>query len=405
VTPAADLASRLTSLRQAAQAKGEVGREVSYCVLDVAADEVLAAHLADVPRRMASVTKLITAVAALMRFGPEHRFRTGVEVHGDSDAGFDVVVRGGGDPDLGAAAMARAADAVVARVAGAARNSPAPDVSVRVDSTLFAPPTPAPGMAPEWDPRDVMPVVPTTLHEYYGTAPDEALGRAFAAALGARGLNATWAPATSSRGRSDRAANPRCEAAVLESAPLVDLVEHMLAISHNSYAEVLARNAAVALGLPGDWAGTAAVLAETLTALGLDRAGLGGIRFVDGSGLAPVGRLRADVVAQLLRLLADPPPEHAASLACLYPGGALPLVDVAGSQVPTFGWFADLPRGRPIWGKTGSVSGVAAFAGLTRGAEGRMRAFSVVANDVPEDGGPWAGRSFIAWFAAAVRDL
>lgn len=405
MTPAADLASRVASLLQAAQANGEVGREVSYCVLDVAADEVLAAHLADVPRRMASVTKLITAVAALMQFGPEHRFRTGVELHGDADAGFDVIVRGGGDPDLGAAAIARAADAVVARVAVAARNSPAPEVSVRVDPTLFALPAPAPGMAPEWDPRELMPVVPTTLHEYYGAAPDEALGRAFAAALGARGLNAAWAPAASSGGRSDRAVDPRCQAAVLESAPVVALVEHMLAISHNSYAEVLARNVAVAQGLPGDWAGTSAVLAGTLTALGLDWSGLGGIRFVDGSGLAPEGRLRADAVAQVLRLVADPPPEHAASLACLYPGGALPLVDVAGLQVPTFGWFVDLPRGRPIWGKTGSVSGVAAFAGLTRGAEGRMRSFSVVANDAPENGGLWVGRPFIARLAAAVRDL
>lgn len=66
------------------------------------------AHRADVPAQPGSAMKLVTTVVALDRLGPQHRGRTELVSAAPLDGAVlrgDLVLRGGGDPELGWAAM------------------------------------------------------------------------------------------------------------------------------------------------------------------------------------------------------------------------------------------------------------------------------------------------------------
>jgi len=71
---------------------------------DLASGRVVYSHNPDKLFVPGSTTKLVTAGAALMRLGPEHRFRTAVYAAGDVEAGGvlkgDLVLVASGDPNL-----------------------------------------------------------------------------------------------------------------------------------------------------------------------------------------------------------------------------------------------------------------------------------------------------------------
>src|SRR6185437_14449179 len=74
----------------------------------------------------------------------------------------------------------------------------------------------------------------------------------------------------------------------VESAPLLRIVEFMLAESDNVVAEMMARQVAIAKGQPASFAGAAAAMKATLEQLGVPTGGYG---LQDGSGLSRAGRL------------------------------------------------------------------------------------------------------------------
>jgi D-alanyl-D-alanine carboxypeptidase/D-alanyl-D-alanine-endopeptidase (penicillin-binding protein 4) len=92
---AASLLAELLDQRQ--------GEQVAVYVVDEH-DRVLVAHDADVPVLPASTMKTVTAAAALITFGPEHRFTTRVEATAAIDPGGvlrgDLMLIGDGDPVL-----------------------------------------------------------------------------------------------------------------------------------------------------------------------------------------------------------------------------------------------------------------------------------------------------------------
>ena len=97
----------------------QIDGTIAYTLIDPATGAVLAEHLGDMPLAPASTLKTITALYALNRLGPDHRFTTRV-----IRAGNTLILAGGGDPVLDSDALADLA----ARVAEAEKTSgrPAP---------------------------------------------------------------------------------------------------------------------------------------------------------------------------------------------------------------------------------------------------------------------------------------
>jgi len=97
---AAELAERLDA---ALRHPGLRGAKLGALVIDLEGGAVLFAHEPDRALVPASNQKVLTAIAALSAFGPTHRFTTEVLASArlDAEGGVDeLVIRGGGDPAL-----------------------------------------------------------------------------------------------------------------------------------------------------------------------------------------------------------------------------------------------------------------------------------------------------------------
>jgi len=109
LAPAAHAAGRATTIRALDRQMNKAGSGSGAYVVDLDSGTPLYARAADVPRIPASVNKLYTTSAALVRYGAEGQLST--EVLGDSDPDEkgvvtgNVYLRGGGDPELNRAEL------------------------------------------------------------------------------------------------------------------------------------------------------------------------------------------------------------------------------------------------------------------------------------------------------------
>lgn len=356
-----------------------MGTSVGVVITDQLTGEVLATSSPDVLREPASTTKILTAVAAVRALGADATIETAVVQEG---AGRITLVGGGdvmlaaGAGDLaatnGRAGLADLADQT-ARALGLAGVT---EVSLGVDETVFT----GPSVSPGWEPSSlslgfVAPVtalqvnIAKTREEPYPPRhPDPTLHAAgvFADLLAERGIAVT---ATERRTAPD---GPLRIAAV-QSAPVRDVAEYVLATSDNTVSEALGRLVAVEQGLPGSFEGaTRAVLAE-VGRLGVD---LSGATLTDTSGLAEGSLLSAQQLVDVLRA------------ASLDPGLRTVLVDL-----PIGGWegtlvdrFLEAPGRGLVRAKTGSLPGTTSLAGSVVTVEGRDLLFAVVADATPPGG-------------------
>jgi len=79
------------------------GAEVSYVLVDLDRGTTITERNADQHHIPASSAKLATAVVALQRLGPDHRFKTELRITGPIEDGVlkgDLILKGGGDPVL-----------------------------------------------------------------------------------------------------------------------------------------------------------------------------------------------------------------------------------------------------------------------------------------------------------------
>ena len=334
----------------------------------------------------ASTTKLLTATAALQALGPEHRFSTTVVTGRQRGS---IVLVGGGDPllarapDGGTGYPARAdLDTLARRTAAALLEEGRRSVRLGYDTSLFE----GPAVSPRWEasyvPDDVVSPI-TSLWVDGGRRragsservrdPALAATRVFARALGSHGITVRGpvSPATEPRAPDD--AGDGRPLARVRSAPLAALVQHVLEISDNEGAEVLARQVAVATGRPASFTGASNAVLSVLRDLGVPTSGA---TVHDGSGLSRDNRLPPDTIIAVLRAAsADDRPELRSAVA------TLPVAGFTGSLATRFDTGSPWGRGT-VRAKTGTLTGVHGLAGTVTTRDGAVLAFVAIADRV-----------------------
>lgn len=331
---------------------------------------------AGTPLMPASTTKLLTAAAVLKALGPQTRFTTSVTRQGSR-----LFLVGGGDPQLTAQPRGQGVneDASLVRLARqsaeALTAAGVSEVRLRYDDSLFAPPAEQPFWRKDFLAIGV--VAPVTALMADGgrlnppasprsPQPSLTAASAFARLLEQRGITVTGTPAA--------AAAEGTQIASVQSAPLADLVEHMLLVSDNTEAEVLAHHTGLeVLGDP-TFAGGAKATLQILGDLGVDTSGL---VLNDGSGLARSNRISPAQLLAVLRAAMQTDPD---ALWPIYTG--IPVAGFDGSLAGRFTAPTAAPARGAASGKTGTLMGTSTLAGLVVDRDGQLLTYAIMANDV-----------------------
>jgi D-alanyl-D-alanine carboxypeptidase/D-alanyl-D-alanine-endopeptidase (penicillin-binding protein 4) len=180
--------------------------------------------------------------------------------------------------------------------------------------------------------------------------------------------------------------------AELESLPMREIVMLMNKFSNNFIADTLVKTLGREIrGIPGTMEKGLQVVREESTRMGLNNAGF---HVVSGSGLTRENRMSANHFIRLLNaayLDFDVLPELLSSL---------PIAGKDGTLRSRMKGTAAYGRLR---GKTGSIDGVAALAGVVQSRGGELLAFSVVMNDRSKT--PGAMRPWQNYFGQALADF
>jgi D-alanyl-D-alanine carboxypeptidase/D-alanyl-D-alanine-endopeptidase (penicillin-binding protein 4) len=327
-------------------------------VRDLDADRTLFESKADVARVPASVEKLYTTSAALIRFGAEATLKTTVSGSGfmDPDGVWrgNLYLRGGGDPTLDRDDLVRLASDL-----GAAG-------IVRVDGSVLGDETRFDALRGSYD---------------SGGSYDSDMGGVLGALTLNRGFAKNGKPATYAagqlakvlrgdgirvEGRSGAGPTPAgaTQLASVDSLPMSDLVRLTNVPSDNFLAETLVKDLGAQFGDAGTTVAGVGVVRTTLARFGVRP------QIVDGSGLSRADRTTPRDVVRLLEQM------HHQELA----GSFESSLAVAGRT----GTIRKRMRGTPAQdrcrAKTGTLIGVSSLAGLCTAAGGHTIAFAMLMN-------------------------
>ena len=328
-------------------------------VFDRASDEAL---------KPASVTKVLTASAALLSLGAQDRITT--EVVRGANPG-EVVIKAAGDVWLDAEAMDELAQQV-----GQAD-------TVLIDTSAWEG---MPELMPGWDPLDidggfVAPLQPAMLSggrlngETSGDVarshtPALEVAQALAERVGAQNV---------ALGDGDGEV-----VAAVESPTLVERLELMMKNSDNVYAEAIGREVALARGTTDAPGATLSVLEER----GFNTAGL---VLRDNSGLSADNLIPPKLLDAVLY--------DATSMPELRPLlSALPVAAGEGTLLDRYG---DLPGRGWVRAKTGTLDGTASLAGTVTSVNGNVYTFALICNDADV----LAARRAMDEFTSALREF
>jgi serine-type D-Ala-D-Ala carboxypeptidase/endopeptidase (penicillin-binding protein 4) len=331
----------------------------------------------------ASTMKLLTMVAALATLGPDHRFTTSVVATPQSPR---IVLVGGGDPLLartpagdGSYPQRADLDTLAASTAHALRALGRHTVRLGYDASLFA----GSGVDRYWEPSylpdDVVSPISALWvdegRERTGLAartrtPARAAAEVFARALERRHIKVRGAPAATVAPTAAHGGRP---VARVRSAPLAEIVQHIVEVSDNEGAEVLAHQVAVAQGRPATFAGAAVAVRHALGKLAISTAG---DRIYDGSGLSRDDRLRAATLLSVIRTASSE--RHPGLRSAV---ADLPVAGFTGSLAARFDTGNPLGLGR-VRAKTGTLTGVHGLAGTVTTRDGVVLEFVAVADRV-----------------------
>ncbi|WP_372434242.1 D-alanyl-D-alanine carboxypeptidase/D-alanyl-D-alanine endopeptidase [Micromonospora luteifusca] len=382
-----------------------LGDRVNVSVADVITGQTLFDKGADDGTVPASVTKLATAVTVLAARGPGYRIPT--RAVAGAKAG-EVVIIGGGDPTVaidkkgyypGAARLDDLAAQVRTALGGTA------PTSVTVDGSVYSGPVYGPGWDPDIPTGGSGGAVTALMTDgarrdpgvEHGAAdrfsePDLAAGRSFARLLGvpANAVKRGTAPAPAAAGGTPA---PGTELGVVQSPPMIRMVDIMISESDNLVAEALARQVALARNQPASFDGGAAAMDAEVAELGLPA---DEITLSDGSGLSRRNRISPSLLTDLIRLAASP--DHP-ELAGVF--GGLPVGAWSGTLNERYRNTPGTAAGAgSVRAKTGTLTAVHAIAGLVTTADGRLLTFAVLTDQVP--GGKETAQPALDRIAAAL---
>ena len=363
---------------------GDMPGRFAGVVFDPAAGTQLWGHSPDRALTPGSTGKILTASAALLTLNPTDTFATKVVAGPKADT---VVLVGGGDPTLtalpeGKESLYPAAPRIADLAKKVEQTAQGKVRRVLIDTSRYT----GPGLAEGWAPGDIVdgfitPIEPLMVD---GGRIDPSLqdgqrvedpamvaGRALAKALGAD-------PDLVAEGTADPGAKTL---AAVESAPVAELVEHMLRASDNVLAEIFSHEVAVARkGEPSFEGG----VRETMAALAQAGFDPSGAEMFDGSGLSAKDKVPPRLLGSLLAAAAAPAegPDDTEFLRPILTG--LPVAGGDGTLNTRFAKTGDSAAGRGVVrAKTGTLTGVASLAGVVTDADGRLLVFALMSNDSP----------------------
>ena len=345
--------------------KAKLAREMRHAgafsgafVRDLDTQRTLFAAKPDAPRSPASVEKLYTTASALMRFGPDATLATTVAGRGflDPDGVWrgDLYLRGGGDPTFGSddlQRLARALDAAgILRVDGSVLGDES-----RFDLLRGSFDT---GGAYDRDIGGVLSALALSRGFSKDGRPAAQAARQFAKVLRADGIRVEGA---SGAGTAPAAAQPL---ATVSSPPMRDLIRLTNVPSDNFLAEMLLKDLGAEFAGAGTTAAGAGVVRTQLAAFGVTP------QVVDGSGLSRADRTTPRQVVHLLEAMHDQDVAGAFE-------GSLAVAGRTGTIRKRMRGTAAQDRCK---GKTGTLIGVSALAGLCESAGGHTIAFAMLMN-------------------------
>lgn len=327
-------------------------------VRDLDTNSVLFSSKPDVARVPASVEKLYTTSAALLRFGPDATFKTTVAGDGfmDPDGVWrgNLYLRGSGDPTFSRADLQQLASDIGA--AGVVRV----DGSILGDETRFdlLRGSYDSGGSYDSDMGGVLSALALDRGFAKDGKPAAQAARQFAKILRGGGIRV--------EGKSGAGTAPAnaTQLASFDSPAMRDIARLTNVPSDNFMAEMLVKDLGAQFGAGGTTAAGVAVVRQTLGDFGLHP------QIVDGSGLSRVDRTTPRQVVRLLALM------HHQEIA----GSFESSLAVAGRS----GTIKKRMRGSAAqdrcMAKTGTLIGVSSLAGLCTAAGGHTIAFAMLMN-------------------------
>ena len=363
---------------------GAVGAS-GVVVVDPASGQRLASR-GDKPLIPASTMKVLTSLVAVDTIGPETTFATTVV----SPKSGRLVLVGGGDPLLTdkpskSAAKPASLQALAEQTVTALQAEGVKAVRLGYDTSLFAGPTWHPSWKPEWKvftPRvGALSVNGGQVSKYQAHPnPAKVAAEAFAVRLREAGIKVTKiAPESAPAGAQQLAA--------VQSAPVSAIVGHLLRVSDNYAAEVLARQIALATGGTPSFTGGTKAIAAWLKAHDLWATG---VKIDDASGLSRKSKLRPSVLAEALALALVTPRWSAVA-------NGLPVAGVNGTLKDRFNDPVEKAGRKVVHAKTGTLLGVASLAGYLTTADGAVLTFAAMANEAGRDSAyDWLDRTATA---------
>ncbi len=365
----------------------DLGRHVGVAVRDLDRGRDLMAIGGGDTFTPASTLKLFTTAAALETLGPDHRFTTTVALDGRGSGPPRLVLVGGGDPLLArtpsdpVAAYApdvstvASVDELAGQAVRALRRDGIDTVRVGWDATLFS----GPAVSPQWEasyvPDEVVsPISALWVDEgrlgygYGERSPDPAAAAAetLVTELRQRGIRVAGTPAATTA-HGDVVASA-------DSAPLAEIVEHVLQVSDNEGAEVLLRHVGLATDRAGSFAGGTEGVRKTLTDLGVPWRG---VSIHDGSGLSRDDTVTLAAELAVLSLGTDPDRPELRTVV-----SGLPVARFSGSLAYRFVTTGTEDARGTVRAKTGTLTGVHGLAGVVVTRDGTLLGFVLLTDAV-----------------------
>ncbi|NKQ58352.1 D-alanyl-D-alanine carboxypeptidase/D-alanyl-D-alanine-endopeptidase [Amycolatopsis sp. K13G38] len=349
-------------------------------VIDPATGSTLWNHNSGQLLTPASTTKLLTTSAALLQL--DHGLQLTTKVVQGSSPDTAILVAGG---DITLSALPQGKDSVYQGAAHldtlvnqVKQASGGTIKKVQIDLSAYTGATSAPGWAPEDTPSTYATQIVPGMLDGGMTDPNNDESKRTANPAGdllqtfAQRMGATVAPASTTT--APQGAKVLGE---VKSAPITELIAHLLERSDNELAEVVSRTTAISVGKPASFAGGAQTTLDILSRNGFD---VSGVSLNDGSGLSTLNKVPARLLAQLLSVAAAPDGKdpRTEKLRPLLEG--LPVAGGSGTLSDRYGDPNSSAGKGWVRAKTGTLSGVNTLAGVVLDKDGRVLTFALMSN-------------------------